>query len=40
LSTGIILISIGITGIYIGNIFQQVKGRPLYFIDEKLNEDS
>ncbi len=40
LSTGIILISIGITGIYIGNIFQQVKGRPLYFIDKKLNEDS
>ncbi len=40
LSTGIILISIGITGIYIGNIFQQVKGRPLYFIDKRLNEDS
>jgi dolichol-phosphate mannosyltransferase len=37
LSTGVILISIGITGIYIGNIFQQVKERPLYWIDKRLN---
>lgn len=38
LSTGIILISIGITGIYIGNIFLQVKERPLYFIEEIIKE--
>lgn len=37
LSTGIILISIGIAGIYIGNIFLQVKNRPLYFIDKRVN---
>lgn len=37
LSTGLILISIGITGIYIGNIFLQVKERPLYFIDKRIN---
>ncbi len=37
LSTGLILMSIGVTGIYIGKIFEQVKGRPLYFIDQKIN---
>jgi dolichol-phosphate mannosyltransferase len=35
--TGLILISLGITGIYIGKIFLQAKGRPLYLIDKKLN---
>lgn len=34
---GLILMSIGITGIYIGKIFQQVKNRPLYFIDKTIN---
>lgn len=34
---GLILMSIGITGIYIGKIFQQVKNRPMYFIDKTLN---
>ncbi len=37
LSTGLILMSIGVAGIYIGKIFEQVKGRPLYFIDQKVN---
>jgi polyisoprenyl-phosphate glycosyltransferase len=37
LSTGLILMSIGIAGIYIGKIFEQVKERPLYFIDTKVN---
>ena len=37
LSTGMILMSIGISGLYIGKIFEQVKNRPLYFIDEQLN---
>ena len=36
LSTGIILIVIGISGIYIGEIFRQVKNRPLYVIDKIL----
>ena len=36
-STGLILMSIGIAGIYIGKIFEQTKERPLYIIDEKLN---
>jgi dolichol-phosphate mannosyltransferase len=31
------LCSIGITGLYIGKIFEQVKDRPLYLVDEKLN---
>ncbi|MFN4253715.1 MAG: glycosyltransferase family 2 protein [Saprospiraceae bacterium] len=37
LSTGLILSAIGIAGIYIGKIFEQVKQRPLYFIDKKVN---
>ena len=37
LSTGLILMSIGVAGIYIGKIFEQVKGRPLYFVDQRIN---
>jgi hypothetical protein len=33
--SGIILISIGVMGIYIGEIYRQVKSRPLYVIDEQ-----
>ncbi len=36
-STGLILMSIGIAGIYIGKIFEQTKERPLYIIDKKIN---
>ncbi|MEO6694238.1 MAG: glycosyltransferase family 2 protein [Ignavibacteria bacterium] len=38
-STGLILMSIGITGIYIGKIFEQTKARPLYIVDKKINID-
>lgn len=34
---GIILCAIGVVGIYVGNIFNEVKNRPLYVIDECLN---
>jgi glycosyltransferase involved in cell wall biosynthesis len=37
LGTGIILISIGTAGIYIGKIFEQVKNRPLFIIDKSAN---
>jgi dolichol-phosphate mannosyltransferase len=37
LSTGLILSSIGITGLYIGNTFEQVKNNPLYIIEKKIN---
>ncbi len=36
-STGLILLSIGIVGLYIGKIFEQAKDRPLYIIDEEIN---
>ena len=36
-STGIIVTSIGIAGIYIGKIFDQVKMRPMYIIEKVLN---
>jgi len=35
--SGILLIVLGIVGIYIGRIFQEVKRRPLYLISEKAN---
>lgn len=39
-STSLILISIGILGIYIGNIFEQVRARPLYLVQEQINFES
>jgi dolichol-phosphate mannosyltransferase len=36
-STGSILIVLGIIGIYIGRVFREVKNRPLYVIDELKN---
>jgi glycosyltransferase involved in cell wall biosynthesis len=33
---GFIIVSTGVTGLYIGKIFQQVKNRPLFLIDEEL----
>jgi glycosyltransferase involved in cell wall biosynthesis len=33
-STGCILLTLGIVGLYIGSIFEQVRGRPLFIIDE------
>jgi len=36
-STGLILISVGVAGIYIGKIFEQVKDRPLFIVEEEIN---
>ncbi|WP_271809504.1 glycosyltransferase family 2 protein [Clostridium beijerinckii] len=35
---GLILMNLGVLGIYIGNIFNESKGRPLYVIKECLNK--
>lgn len=37
---GFIIISTGVTGLYIGRVFQQVKGRPLYVIDTVTREST
>lgn len=34
---GVQLITIGVLGLYIGNIFDEVKGRPEYIIEQKIN---
>jgi len=34
---GVQLISIGILGEYLGRIYEEIKGRPLYVIDEQIN---
>ncbi len=36
---GLILASVGVVGLYVGNIFEEVKGRPLYVVAEVLNGD-
>lgn len=34
--TGFMIVSLGVTALYVGKIFDQVKGRPLYVIDTKV----
>jgi dolichol-phosphate mannosyltransferase len=36
-STGAILTSLGVTGVYVGKIFEQTKNRPLFLVRERLN---
>ncbi len=36
-STGLNLLCLGIVGLYLGRTFEQVKGRPLFIIDESIN---
>ena len=36
--SGVILIMLGIIGEYIARIFEEVKGRPLYIISEKVGD--
>ncbi len=38
-STGVLLTSIGISGIYIGKTFEQTKNRPKYIVDQFLNKE-
>lgn len=38
--TGAILMSLGVLGLYIGRIFDQVRARPLYVIEQMLNAPS
>jgi hypothetical protein len=33
---GFIIVSGGVTGLYVGKIFEQVKGRPLYVVDTRV----
>ena len=36
---GFILVSTGVTGLYIGQIFEQVKARPIFVVDERTGAD-
>jgi polyisoprenyl-phosphate glycosyltransferase len=37
---GFIILSTGISGLYVGKIFEQVKGRPLYVVDRRIGSSS
>lgn len=37
---GVVLICLGMVGLYVGQVFEQVKGRPLYVIDDEITGDS
>jgi glycosyltransferase involved in cell wall biosynthesis len=37
---GILMVSIGLAGIYIGYIFQEIKGRPVYLVRQEMKRDS
>jgi dolichol-phosphate mannosyltransferase len=39
-STGLILMFIGVLAIYLGEVFNQVKQRPLYLISNSINLNS
>ena len=36
---GILLCAIGVVGIYVGNIFNETKNRPLYIVEQCLNDN-
>jgi dolichol-phosphate mannosyltransferase len=38
--TGSMLMSVGVIGMYVGKIFDQVRARPLYVIEQTLNAPS
>lgn len=40
LLAGLIIMLIGVTGLYIGKIFDRVKGRPTFIISETINVES
>jgi len=35
---GFVIVAIGVVGLYVGRIFEQVRGRPLFVVDEELYE--
>jgi polyisoprenyl-phosphate glycosyltransferase len=37
ISSGLIILSVGVCGIYIGRIFEQTKNRPIYIVDKSIN---
>jgi polyisoprenyl-phosphate glycosyltransferase len=39
ISSGAVLLSIGVAGEYIARIFEEIKGRPLYVVSDKFNLD-
>jgi hypothetical protein len=38
--SGVILISLGVVGLYVGRIFDQVKDRPLFILDQQIQSPS
>ena len=39
-ATGLIIANLGIVGIYLGKVYEQTKGRPLYIVRRTTEEES
>jgi dolichol-phosphate mannosyltransferase len=39
-STGTVLTSLGVAALYLGTVFEQVKDRPLYVVDERVHDST
>lgn len=37
---GFIIICVGLTGLYVGKVFEQVRGRPLFIVDERFQQSA
>jgi len=37
--SGMIMVSIGVLGLYVGKIFAESQGRPLYLVESAMNVD-
>ena len=40
LLAGFMIVSVGVVGLYVGRIFDQVKGRPLFIVDREIRADA
>jgi len=40
LLVGFLIVTVGVVGMYVGRIFEQMKGRPLFIIDARTSDSA